>query len=406
MSSSLFSLHRSRQTCQFQSFDWRTLVIATVIALMCAGCGGASSAVPAPTPVPQAITITAQPSSQAVRIGQTATFTVTATGSEPITYQWNRNGTLINGANSASYTTPTTVASDNDSIFNVKITNPAGSVTSGTRRLILNSPQDSDLRFQQVDAISTRDLYLGYMSTGIVGNTAMTWGDYGAPLRLTPLGHCGGDVTLNCAWFFNLFQSPATGLTTGYQPGLLSNLQNDVSALPANTVVTSLDLEPANNAYAISLVKSSTGGSFTPMTIQSVLPADFQTVASQQAALGRVITAVGFNGGLVLYLSYGWQSDLASVYEAQVVTATLATIPAQASALAQQGYILTAVGGDTTNGFLVVGTRVQGDTMPRPLRIVTSPAEDVNALLWSQGYALVVAINNGLSTATTWIGEK
>ena len=335
-----------------------------------------------------------------------ATFTVAATGSEPITYQWNRNGTPIDGATSASYTTPATVAADNDSIFSVKITNPAGSVTSGTRRLILNPPQDSDLRFQQVDAVSTRDLYLGYESTAILGTTAMTWGDYGAPFRLTPLGHCAGDGPLNCAWSFNLFRSPETGLTTGYQPGLLSNLQNDVSALPANTVVTSLDLEPADNAYAISLVKSSAGGSFTPMTIQSVLPADFQTVASQQAALGRVITAVGFNGGLVLYLSYGWQSDPGRVYEAQVASATLATLPAQASALAQQGYILTAVGGDTTNGFLLVGTRVQGDTMPRPMRIVTSPIEDVNGLLWSQGYALVVAIDNGLGTATTWIGEK
>jgi len=354
----------------------------------------------------QRITITAQPSSQAVRIGQMATFTVAATGSEPITYQWNRNGTPIDGATSASYTTPATVAADNDSIFSVKITNPAGSVTSGTRRLILNPPQDSDLRFQQVDAVSTRDLYLGYESTAILGTTAMTWGDYGAPFRLTPLGHCAGDGPLNCAWSFNLFRSPETGLTTGYQPGLLSNLQNDVSALPANTVVTSLDLEPADNAYAISLVKSSAGGSFTPMTIQSVLPADFQTVASQQAVLGRVITAVGFNGGLVLYLSYGWQSDPGRVYEAQVASATLATLPAQASALAQQGYILTAVGGDTTNGFLLVGTRLQGDTMPRPMRIVTSPIEDVNGLLWSQGYALVVAIDNGLGTAITWIGEK
>jgi hypothetical protein len=78
----------------------------------------------------------------------------------------------------------------------------------------------------------------------------------------------------------------------------------------------------------------------------------------------------------------------------------------QASALAQQGYILTAIGGDTTNGFLLVGTRVQGDTMPRPFKAVTTPTEDVNALLWSQGYALVANFDNGLGTAMTWIGEK
>jgi hypothetical protein len=34
--------------------------------------------------------------------------------------------------------------------------------------------------------------------------------------------------------------------------------------------------------------------------------------------------------------------------------------------LAAQGYIITAIGGDPTNGLLLVGTRVKGDTMPRP----------------------------------------
>ena len=78
----------------------------------------------------------------------------------------------------------------------------------------------------------------------------------------------------------------------------------------------------------------------------------------------------------------------------------------QASDLAQQGYIITAVGGDTTNGFLLVGTRVQGDTMPRPFKAVTSPAQDVNAQFWNEGYALIAFIDNGHDTALTWIGEK
>jgi hypothetical protein len=362
---------------------------------------------PTPTPTPQAVTVTTQPSSQAVRIGQTATFSVVATGTAPITYQWNKNGSPISGAMSSSYTTPATVAGDNDSIFSVTITNPAGSVTSGTRWLILNPPGAGDLRFQQVDAVSTRDRYVGQLHTGILGNVMIGWGDYGSPLQLSPLGKCGaGGDPQNCAWFFSLFASPESGLTTSYQAGLLSNFQNDLGAVPADTVITSMDLEPANNAYATSRIKSSPGGVFTPVTSQSVLPADFQTVASQEGSVGHVITALGFNAGLVLYVSYGWQRDPATVYEVKVASATFDTMVSQASALAQQGYILTAIGGDTTNGFLLVGTRVQGDTMPRPFKAVTTPTEDVNALLWSQGYALIANFDNGLGTAMTWIGEK
>ena len=68
--------------------------------------------VPALDPV-----ITGQPGNATVKRGQTATFTVTATGSGTVTYQWQRNpggvGSWadISGATSASYTTPATTVS-------------------------------------------------------------------------------------------------------------------------------------------------------------------------------------------------------------------------------------------------------------------------------------------------------
>lgn len=61
--------------------------------------------------------ITSQPSNATVKRGQTATFTVAATGSGTVTYQWQRNpggvGSWadISGATSASYTTPATTVS-------------------------------------------------------------------------------------------------------------------------------------------------------------------------------------------------------------------------------------------------------------------------------------------------------
>src|SRR4029077_610241 len=65
--------------------------------------------------------ITTQPASQTVTAGQTATFSVTATGTAPLSYQWQKNGTAISGATSSSYTTPATTSSDNGAQFTVVV---------------------------------------------------------------------------------------------------------------------------------------------------------------------------------------------------------------------------------------------------------------------------------------------
>src|SRR5207244_8006537 len=57
-----------------------------------------------PAPVPPAITT--QPNNQTVVAGQAATFMVVASGTAPMSYQWQKNGANIVGATSSSYTTP------------------------------------------------------------------------------------------------------------------------------------------------------------------------------------------------------------------------------------------------------------------------------------------------------------
>jgi hypothetical protein len=84
-------------------------------------------------------TITTQPQSQSVTVGATATFSVVATGTAPLAYQWSKNGTAINGATSASYTTPATVSGDSGSTFTVTVSNVAGSKTSNTATLTVNA---------------------------------------------------------------------------------------------------------------------------------------------------------------------------------------------------------------------------------------------------------------------------
>jgi Abnormal spindle-like microcephaly-assoc'd, ASPM-SPD-2-Hydin len=74
--------------------------------------------------------ITLQPMAQSVTAGHAATFSVATTGTAPMTYQWNRNGSPIIGGTSSLYTTALTAVSDNRSQFTVLVSNSAGNVVS------------------------------------------------------------------------------------------------------------------------------------------------------------------------------------------------------------------------------------------------------------------------------------
>gem|GEM_PF-3424047 len=85
-------------------------------------------------------TITSQPQSQSVSVGQSATFAVTASGSPTLTYQWRKNSVTIPGATTASYVTPAATTADSGALFSVVVTNSHGSVTSGDATLTVASP--------------------------------------------------------------------------------------------------------------------------------------------------------------------------------------------------------------------------------------------------------------------------
>ena len=82
--------------------------------------------------------ITVQPASQTVLIGQAASFTVVATGTAPLSYQWYQGGAAISGATSSSYTTPATTVIGNGPVYTVTVTNVAGTVTSATATLTVD----------------------------------------------------------------------------------------------------------------------------------------------------------------------------------------------------------------------------------------------------------------------------
>lgn len=391
----------------------RCCALVFTLALLMYGCGGGSPA--GSKPIIQPPSITTQPTNQVAVLGQTATFTAAASGTPPLNYQWNKNGTAIPGATSISYTTPPTVQGDDGSTFTMTVTNAINSATSMSatlRVLPAPPPQAGDLRFQQVDAPSTVD---GYVLGGLHSNISAGLSQFiddavGTPLSLGDACGPASGNPFDCGWSFTTFGLPAnvTGLNVGYVSGnTFSNLDSDVANIDSgHAVITSVDLHPEDDTYGISYMAAVQSTGFT-LTRGTVAPSSVQAVATQESALSHVITAVSFNAGNVTYFSYAWQSDPSTVYEAQVSTATFSTLGAAATNLGQAGYIITALGGNGTDGFILVGTRVQGNTASRPVLVATVGSPEQQQI-FSQGYAIVGYIfqSSGGVSATTYIGEK
>ncbi|MBZ5652987.1 MAG: PQQ-binding-like beta-propeller repeat protein, partial [Acidobacteriia bacterium] len=113
------------------------LCLSLVVTL--AGCGGGIASTSPPPPHNTAPTITTHPADKTVAPGETATFSAAATGSTPLSYQWERNQAAISGATSASYTTPPATSTDNGAQFRVVVSNSVGSATSDPATLTVSS---------------------------------------------------------------------------------------------------------------------------------------------------------------------------------------------------------------------------------------------------------------------------
>ena len=177
--------------------------------------------------------ISAPPASQTIFLGDPATFRVSASGTEPLSYQWFRNDSAISGATTSALGF-TTSASDHNAEFVAQVTNISGSVTSAPGVLTIDFGDPGPVQTQRLVEITNAWRYnvgkvdLGTAWTGI-GYPDGGWAAGGGLLyvetsalpapKTTPLPLTAGSLPTTC-YFRTRFTNT---ITNTYSFSLVAN---------------------------------------------------------------------------------------------------------------------------------------------------------------------------------------
>ena len=283
----------------------------TVVVSNSAGSVTSNAANLSVTAVPVAPSITTQPANRTVIAGQTAAFSVTATGTAPMSYQWRKNGSNISGATASSYTTPATTTADNGAQFSVMVTNSVGNITSNAASLTVNaatlllSANPGSLNFANVNVGSSKVLPVTISNSG---NSSVSIGS----VSLSGPGFSASGVssgqTLNPGQTATLsvtFTPAGAGSATG-SVTVASNATNS----PASVALSGSGVQPVQhsatltwNASTSSVVGyhayrgTASGGPYAKLTSSATASTTFtdSTVQSGQTYY-YVVTAVASSG--------------------------------------------------------------------------------------------------------------
>jgi len=250
-------------------------------------------------------TILVQPTNQTVSVGGTATFSVGASGSQPLFYQWSFNGTNISSATNTSLTL-TNIQPVQAGTYAVQVANAGGSTNSANVTLTVNTPP----------GITTQPA----SSTNIVGSTAVF------------TVAAGGSTPLNYQW--------------------KENGTNIVGATSTNYTIVSVQ---TNNAGAYSVAITNAFGSvISSNAVLTVLAPPSITLqpASRTNLAGTTATFTNAATG-TLPLSYQWRKNGSGMTDGGNVSGSATNLLTLASAsdadAASYTVVVTNIAGSVTS---------------------------------------------------------
>lgn len=251
------------------------------ITLTAAGSGGGD-------PVAVAPTITTQPQPQSVNEGQGTSFSVTASGTAPLSYQWRKDGVALAGVTTSSLVFSSVTASS-AGVYSVVVSNAAGSLASAGAALTVKSAGQAPQILNQPRSVAT-----------VVGSAVA--------LTVTATGA----APLTYQW--RKEGNAITGATTA-----TLNLPGQLADAGSYTVVV------GNSAGVLTSNAATVTVSTTPLPVAIVTPPAAQTAAVGGTASFSVVAS---GSGP---LTYQWQKDGVAIATATTSTLNLPNLTASAA---------------------------------------------------------------------------
>jgi hypothetical protein len=349
-----------------------------------AGCGGSGSDAPPPPPPPTAPTISAQPTDATVLTGDTATFSVTASGMS-LTYQWKKNGAAIAGATSSSFTAPAASSSDDGAQYVVVVSSSGGSVTSSvaTEHLKLSADQQAYESFALGTGSYEARWNLAYTGAQTAGTDYLIY-DY-ATLAASPLTH--GTQTVPQQAPVNLTTTlgiPAASPTRVLKNGVIlvvPGYQQSSSVTYVGSTIQVDNLAADNQTVAYSQIRTNYASVDLTGPLHAA-PVEFANAHNAIFANAGVLDATTSWGSGAAYLKYTATNlgDRYNVFDCTGTTTGAAPNPCNSSttldAAMTAGELSNSDGTTyhTTDGAtsVVGGVKIWVATQPRPVSGVGS----------------------------------
>ncbi len=272
-----------------------SVMVSAIALLGMTGCeGGWSGFRPGISIVPLSATVIAP---------GTATFSVVATGTAPLEYQWTKNGVPIVGATGSSYTTPPTSGSDDGELFAVTVTNVNGSVTTAPATLTVHvmptlttAPVSQTViapgaaTFSVAAAGTAPFTYQWFLNgvaiTGATGATYTTGATSGS--------NSGGVYTVAVTNVAGTVTSPGATLTVNVMPSITTQPASVTVTAPAPATFSVAAAGTTPFSYQWSLngvpITGATGATYTTPATTAGLNGGVYTVAVTNAA-GTVVSS-------------------------------------------------------------------------------------------------------------------